>query len=112
MNLKNRLRKLEQTKRQVSAEADCICFPPGESPQLELQQQIEAAKAVHCPLHGERFKKWATTIYRVIGLPRIWTGRVGGGAPRSPSRRWMPASPPTSGRRRRSWNRMGRCGLC
>ena len=28
MNLKNRLSKLEQTKRQTATEADCICFPP------------------------------------------------------------------------------------
>ena len=69
MNLKNRLRKLEQTKRQVTAEADCICFPPEEPPDLELQPEIEAAKAVRCPLHGERFKELAPTIYRVIRLP-------------------------------------------
>ncbi len=55
MNLKNRLGKLERTRRQVSAEADCISFPPEEPPHLELQQEIEAAKAVRCPLHGERF---------------------------------------------------------
>jgi hypothetical protein len=69
MNLKNRLSKLEQTKRQVSAEADCICFPPGEPPHPELQPEIEAARAVRCPLHGERFKNLARTIYRVIRLP-------------------------------------------
>jgi hypothetical protein len=69
MSLRNRLGKLERRKRKVTAEADCICFPPDEPPYLELQQEIEAAKAVHCPLHGERFKKRAPTIYRVIGLP-------------------------------------------
>jgi hypothetical protein len=69
MTLKNRLSKLEQTQRRVSAEADCICFPPEETPHLELQPEIEAAKAVRCPLHGERFKNWATRTYRVIGLP-------------------------------------------
>src|ERR1039458_8267089 len=32
MNLKNRLSKLERTKRKVTAKADCICFPPEELP--------------------------------------------------------------------------------
>ena len=69
MNLKNRLSKLERTKRQVAAEADCICFPPEEPPNLELKAEIVAAKAVLCPLHGERFKNLSPTIYRVITLP-------------------------------------------
>jgi len=69
MNLRNRLRKLEKTKRQAASEADCICFPPEEPPYLELKAEIEAAKAVQCPLHGERFKGMAPTVYRVIGLP-------------------------------------------
>jgi hypothetical protein len=69
MTLKSRLSKLEQTKRRVRAEADCICFPLEEPPHLELQQEIEAAKAVRCPLHGERFKKRAPIVYRVIRLP-------------------------------------------
>jgi hypothetical protein len=69
MNLENRLSKLERMKQQVSAEVDCICFPPEEPPHLELQQEIEAAKAVHCSMHGERFKNLAPTCYRVIRLP-------------------------------------------
>lgn len=69
MSLRSRLGKLERTKREVTAEADCICFPPQEPPRLELRPEIEAARAVRCPLHGERFKKRARTIYRVIGLP-------------------------------------------
>jgi hypothetical protein len=69
MNLKNRLSKLERTKRQVAAEADCICFPPEEPPNLELKAEIEAAKAVLCTLHGERSKNWAPTVYRAIRLP-------------------------------------------
>jgi len=52
MNLKNRPSKLEKTKRQVLTEADCICFPPEAPPHLELQPEVEAAKAVRCPLHG------------------------------------------------------------
>jgi hypothetical protein len=69
MTLKSRLSKLERTKREVAAEAHCICFPPEEPPDLELQPEIEAARAVRCPLHGERFKNRARTLYRVIGLP-------------------------------------------
>ena len=69
MNWKNRLSKLERTKRQVAAEKDCICFPREEPPYLGLEAEIEAAKAVRCPLHGERFKELARTIYRVIRRP-------------------------------------------
>jgi hypothetical protein len=69
MSLKNRLRKLEQTKCRTATKADCICFPPDEPPHLELQTEIEAARAVRCPLHGERFNDLAPTIYRAIRLP-------------------------------------------
>jgi len=60
---------LERTKREATAEADCICFPPGKPPHLELRPEIEAAGAVRCPLHGEGFKRRAPTVYRVIGVP-------------------------------------------
>ena len=69
MTLKNRLSKLEKTKRRIATEADCICFPADEPPHLELKAEIEAARAVFCPLHGERFRELAATIYRVIRLP-------------------------------------------
>jgi hypothetical protein len=69
MTLKNRLSKLERTKRQGITEVDCVCFPPEEPPRLELQPEIEAAKAVRCPLHGKRFKNLAPTIFRRIRLP-------------------------------------------
>ena len=69
MNLKNRLSKLEQVKRKMAIEADCICFPPEEPPHLELQPEIESARSVRCPLHGKRFKSLAPTIFRVIRLP-------------------------------------------
>jgi hypothetical protein len=41
----------------------CICFPPDEPPNLVLRAEIEAAKAVRCPLHGNRFSELAPTIY-------------------------------------------------
>jgi len=68
MSLRSRLDKLERTKREIAAEADCICFPPGEPPHLQLRPEIEAARAVRCPLHGARFKK-VPIVYRVIRLP-------------------------------------------
>ena len=48
---------------------DCICFPLEEPPDLELKPEIESARAVRCPLHGERFSRLAPTIYRVILVP-------------------------------------------
>jgi hypothetical protein len=41
----------------------CVCFPPGEPPDLALEAEIEAAKAVRCPIHGDRFSKLGPTIY-------------------------------------------------
>ena len=69
MNLKNRLNKLEQMKRRIATEAECICFPPDEPPELRLRAEIEAALAVLCPVHGRRFSNVAPTIYRPIYLP-------------------------------------------
>ena len=37
---------------------------------MELKAEVEAARAVLCPLHGERFRKLAVTIYSVIRLPQ------------------------------------------
>ena len=73
---------------------------------LELRAEIEAAKAVKCPLHGERFTRLAPTIYRAMKIPqhldpawRKW---------RSPQYiKAMEASfPPDRWPRRRSLNRM------
>jgi hypothetical protein len=41
----------------------CICFPPDAPPDLALKAEIEAAKAVRCPIHGNRFSELAPTIY-------------------------------------------------
>ncbi len=68
-NLKTRLKKLEQAKREVSIEAECVCFPPDEPPALRLPAETEAARAVLCPVHGRRFSGLAPTIYRPIYLP-------------------------------------------
>jgi hypothetical protein len=41
----------------------CICFPPDAPPDLALKAEIEAAKAVRCPIHGNRFSELAPAIY-------------------------------------------------
>jgi len=41
----------------------CICFPPDEPPDLALKAEIEAATAVRCPIHGNRFGELAPMIY-------------------------------------------------
>jgi hypothetical protein len=41
----------------------CICFPPDQPPDIVLQAEIEAAEAVRCPIHGDRFSELAPTIY-------------------------------------------------
>src|SRR5215472_7098207 len=51
------------------ASTDCICFPADEPPGLELPVEIEAARAVRCPVHGERFTEVAPHAYRVITNP-------------------------------------------
>jgi hypothetical protein len=66
MRLHSRLRTLEKSLRDVYGNAeseDCICFPPDQPPELLLKAEIEAAKSVRCPIHGERFSKLAPTIY-------------------------------------------------
>jgi hypothetical protein len=66
MRLHTRLRTLEKTIRDVhdnESEEGCICFSPDEPPDLVLRAEIEAAKAVRCPIHGNRFSELAPTIY-------------------------------------------------
>src|SRR5450755_3807703 len=67
MRLHSRLRTLERSIRDVhdnaESEEGCICFPSGEPPHLDLRAEIEAAKAVQCPIHGNRFSKLAPMIY-------------------------------------------------
>ena len=41
---------------------------PDELPDLELKAEIEAARAIRCPLHGERFSKLAPKIYHSRAL--------------------------------------------
>ena len=69
MNLKNRLSKLEQVKREIANEAECLCFPSDQPPDLRLQAEREAASAVLCPVHGRRFSSFARSIYEVVRLP-------------------------------------------
>jgi hypothetical protein len=68
-NLKTRLNKLEQAKRKIAIEEECICFPPDEPPYVELSVEREAVAAVTCRIHGKRFQKFAGTVYRSVNLP-------------------------------------------
>ena len=69
MDLRARLKRIEKLDERASAEVDCICFPPDEPPQLQLKAEVESARSVLCPLHGERFAKVAPAIWRVIETP-------------------------------------------
>ena len=69
MEIKTRLARLEKFTSRSVAEADCICFPADEPPDMELQAEREAAKAVLCPLHGARFSEFAPSVYRSIRRP-------------------------------------------
>src|SRR5450755_2501262 len=59
MNLRTRLKKLEQTMTDPNIspqqDEDCICFPPDEPPEFRWVAEIETAATVRCPLHGVRF---------------------------------------------------------
>jgi len=59
MDLKTRLRKLEQTMAEQKTPAvwdeACICFPADEPPAFYWLAEVEIAAAVRCPLHGMRF---------------------------------------------------------
>ena len=70
MNLKIRLSKLEQRKLKAIIEAECICFPPDEPPRLRLPAERDAVSGVLCPIHGERFSRFAgPLIYGEIIFP-------------------------------------------
>jgi hypothetical protein len=51
------------------AYSQCICFPADEPPDLDLREEIEAAQAVKCQLHGDRFRQLAPQMYRAIKVP-------------------------------------------
>jgi hypothetical protein len=74
MDLKTRLKKLEQTmaKQQTTKVWDeaCICFPPDELPEFCWTAEAEVASAIVCPLHGVRFHaiKPRLFIYRAKWL--------------------------------------------
>ena len=69
MEFKARLERLERSMKPANQDENCICFPSGEPPLLELRAEREAASAVQCTLHGRRFSKLAPTVYRVISRP-------------------------------------------
>ena len=69
MTLNSRLSKLEKTKRLIIAEAECICFPPDELPDVALREEREAVASVTCPIHGKRFKNFAGGVYNPVYVP-------------------------------------------
>jgi hypothetical protein len=53
----NRIGRAEESlKAQSLFSADCICFPEKERPSFGFPIEMEIARKVQCPLHGERFK--------------------------------------------------------
>jgi hypothetical protein len=101
MDLRARLRRLQKLDKRTSAEVGCICFPPDEPPQLQLKAEVESARSVLCPLHGERFAKVAPAIWRVIESPSHMNLSEWSGIRRNTSRRWRRHSRLTDGRPRR-----------
>ena len=108
MDLKTRLRKLEQTMaEQITAavwDEACICFPPDEHPVFHWLAEVEIAAAVCCPLHGVRFHGIETPpfIYRSKWLRRppaeapvdCATGNWPNHSPQY-SKAWRASFPPT-----------------
>src|SRR5271165_2376358 len=71
MNLKNRVKKLEQTIPNPSTtprhEKGCICFPGDEHLHFNLEES-RAAEELRCPLHGPRIPAGVFSMYRAAWL--------------------------------------------
>lgn len=71
MDLRTRLRKLEQTMTEPNTtpphEEGCICFPADESLHFS-QEEISAAEELPCPLHGRRIPVGTHCVYRAKWL--------------------------------------------
>jgi hypothetical protein len=67
MDLRSRLRKLEQTMTKLSTtplyEEGCICFPPDEDLCFNSEES-RAAEELSCPLHGQRIPAGVFSTYR------------------------------------------------
>ena len=76
MDIKTRLKKLEQTMTEQKTTKEwkeaCTCFPPDELPAFHWLAEVKTAGAIHCPLHGVRFHAIETppVIYRSKWLRR------------------------------------------
>jgi hypothetical protein len=84
MNLKARVERLENSlslsvPENPPADPDCICYPASQCLSL-FGDEIEAAEAVQCPLHGNRIPAITMVIYRAKWLkkpelsPLEWDG--------------------------------------
>ena len=91
MNLRSRLKKLEQAVTDPSTAAQheegCICFPADENLCLNSEES-RAAEELRCPLHGQRIPAGVLTI----------TGRVAAKRPRGWLEQSQPAVPARNGR--------------
>lgn len=43
---------------------DCTCFPSDEQPIFSFHVEVEVARNLKCPIHGERFKPNLFVIYK------------------------------------------------
>ena len=70
MDLRNRLRKLEQNARPEPMGSDerCICFPMDEQPCFGSEKEKQTALELLCPVHGVRFPDDAPTVYKSAWL--------------------------------------------
>ena len=59
--LKKLARRIELAEQAAAAQSNlsegCICFPAKEPAVFDSDEQQEAAYAIKCPLHGDRFQK-------------------------------------------------------
>jgi hypothetical protein len=96
MDLRSRLKKLEQTISEASTTAQheegCICFPPGEPPAFHWVAEVETAAAVRCPLHGMRFDAIAKPVVYQANSCTWRASYIGGGthaAPTAKNGKWQ-----------------------
>jgi hypothetical protein len=70
MDLRNRLRKLEQNARPEPMGSDerCICFPMDEQPCFGSEKEKQTALELLCPVHGRRFRGDEPTVYKSAWL--------------------------------------------
>jgi hypothetical protein len=79
-SLLKRIERLEHAAKTLSYfSAECICFPQNEDPTFVFAIEVEIAKRLRCPLHGERFRPrafiYASEWLREKRQAALWTHR-------------------------------------